>query len=97
MDDEEWAINIFCLSQTEAVLAREGITDKAAANWIHHQVGLATRRAIAELGGTMPEDLLAIDSLKKLERQQTKKALPVPKKRRASKSDQSVDQAEEAE
>jgi len=36
------------------------------------------RRAIAELGGTMPEDLPNVDSIKKLERAE-KKQLSIPK------------------
>ncbi len=40
--------------------------------------GVVVRRAIAELGGTMPEDLPSADSIKKLERAE-KKRLVAPK------------------
>ena len=54
---EELASNLFRISETQAVLSREGITDKAAARWIHRQVSLRIRAAIAESGNMMPEDL----------------------------------------
>jgi len=42
------------------------------------------RRAIAELGGTMPEDLPSANSIKKLERAE-KKRLVAPKTKRKKK------------
>jgi DNA-damage-inducible protein D len=40
---------------------------------------VVVRRAIEELGGTMPEDLPTVDSIKKLERME-KKRLASPRK-----------------
>ena len=60
MGSEELAANWFRITQTEAKLRRdaaEGITGKDAANATHHAVGRKVRETIAELGGTMPEDL----------------------------------------
>ena len=45
---------------------------------MHYQAGVVVRCAIAELGGTMPEDMPTADSIKKLERAE-KKRLAVPK------------------
>lgn len=57
MGSEELAANWFRITQTEAKLRREGIDNKADANAAHHQVGKAVRQTIADLGGTMPEEL----------------------------------------
>lgn len=57
MGSTELAANLFRATQTEEKLRRERITDKDQANRTHHDVGVAVRRTIAELGGTMPEDL----------------------------------------
>lgn len=55
--NKQLAANLFRATQTEEKLQREGINDKDLANRTHHVVGAAVRRTIAELGGTMPEDL----------------------------------------
>ena len=57
MDSEELAANWFRITQTEAKLRREGIDNKTDAFAAHHQVGKAVRQTIADLGGTMPEEL----------------------------------------
>lgn len=57
MGSEELAANLFRATQTEAKLRREGIRGKHEANRTHHEVGRKVRQTIAELGGTMPEDL----------------------------------------
>jgi len=71
MGSEELAANLFRVTQTEAKLNREGVSTIAAANIIHSQVGRAVRRAIEEVGGTMPEDLPTPDkSIPELEAEQ---------------------------
>lgn len=73
MGSEELAANLFRITQAEAKLAREGIHDKQAANRAHFEVGHAVRKAIAELGGTMPEDLPTPEkSIRQLEKAQKK-------------------------
>jgi len=57
MGSEELASNIFRAAQTEAKLRREQIQGKAAANQTHFDVARKVRQTIAELGGTMPEEL----------------------------------------
>ncbi len=57
MESEELADNIFRAAQTEAKIRREEIDNKADANTAHYVVGKKVRETIAELGGTMPEDL----------------------------------------
>jgi DNA-damage-inducible protein D len=55
------------------------VQGKDAANAVHYAAGVVVRRAIAELGGTMPEDLPNAESIKKLERAEEKR-LTAPKK-----------------
>ncbi len=57
MGSEELAANWFRITQTDAKLRRDGIQEKEAANATHQQVGQVVRQAIADLGGTMPENL----------------------------------------
>lgn len=57
MGSEELAANLFRATQTDAKLRRENVQGKNAANQIHYEVGKTVRKTIAELGGTMPEDL----------------------------------------
>jgi DNA-damage-inducible protein D len=57
METEELAANLFRATQADAKLRREGAASKDEANAIHFVVGRKVRQTIAELGGTMPEDL----------------------------------------
>jgi len=73
MGSTELAANLFRATQTEEKLKRDGIRGKTKANRAHHEVGAKVRKTIAELGGTMPEDLPAPDEgIKKLENKQKK-------------------------
>jgi len=73
MGSTELAANLFRATQANDILQRDGITDKAQANQIHHKAGKVVRAAIQELGGTMPEDLPTPDSITKFERAQKKR------------------------
>ena len=57
MGSAELAANLFRATQTEQKLARDATTTCAAANATHAEVGRVVRATIAQLGGTMPEDL----------------------------------------
>ena len=71
MGSEELAANLFRATQTESKLRRERIRTKAMANLAHHEVGKKVRQTIAELGGTMPEDLPTPEkSIQQIEREQ---------------------------
>ncbi len=72
MGSTELAANLFRATQTEEKLRRENIQGKQRANQTHYEVGQKVRQTIKDLGGTMPEDLPAVDSIKKLERQKQK-------------------------
>ncbi|MFZ5688620.1 MAG: DNA damage-inducible protein D [Bacillota bacterium] len=72
MGSTELAANLFRATQTEEKLRREKIRGKENANRTHYEVGAKVRQTIRELGGTMPEDLPTVESIKKLERQAKK-------------------------
>lgn len=74
MGSTELAANLFRATQTDEKLRREHISDKQQANNTHYAVGKKVRQTIAELGGTMPEDLPTPDkSIKQLENEEKKR------------------------
>jgi DNA-damage-inducible protein D len=66
MGSTELAANLFRATQTEEKIRRERITGKEKANKTHHGVGAKVRQTIRELGGTMPEALPTVESIKRL-------------------------------
>ncbi|MEG1882000.1 MAG: DNA damage-inducible protein D [Clostridia bacterium] len=73
MGSEELGANLFRITQTEAKLKREKVTTKRQANDTHFAVGKEVRKAIENLGGTMPEELPAAEkSIKEIEGEQKK-------------------------
>lgn len=74
MGSEELAANLFRITQTEAKLKRENIKTKQKANQTHYTVGTTVRKAIKDIGGTMPEDLPRPEkSIKQIEKEQLKR------------------------
>ncbi len=67
MGSTELAANLFRATQTEEKLKRDNIKSKQLANKTHFEVGKKVRQTIKELGGTMPEDLPTVESIKKIE------------------------------
>ena len=57
MGSTELAANLFRATQAEEKLRRDQVQGKAKANQTHLEVGKKVRQTIAELGGTMPENL----------------------------------------
>jgi len=72
MGSTELAANLFRATQTEDKLRRKKIKSKDKANQVHLEVGIKVRQTIKELGGTMPENLPAVESIKKIESQHKK-------------------------
>ena len=70
MGSTELAANLFRATQTEDKLKRENIKGKQNANRVHFQVGAKVRKTIEELGGTMPEDLPAVESIHNIKKQE---------------------------
>lgn len=81
MGSEELAANLFRITQTEAKLKREKVKNKEKANQTHYTVGKTVRKAIEDIGGTMPEDLQTPEkSIKEVEKEQLKKLKSSKKK-----------------
>ena len=76
MGSTELAANLFRATQTEEKLRREHIQGKKEANKTHYEVGKKVRQTIAELGGTMPEDLPTPEkSVKQIEKEHEMKEI----------------------
>jgi DNA-damage-inducible protein D len=72
MGSTELAANLFRATQAEEKLRRDEVKGKNAANRTHREVGAKVRQTIRELGGTMPEELPVVESIKKIETKQRK-------------------------
>ena len=57
MGSTELAANLFRATQAEEKLRRDQVQGKRQANQTHYEVGSKVRQTIADLGGTMPEQL----------------------------------------
>ena len=70
MGSDELIANLFRISQTNQKLINDNVQGEGNANEVHYNVGKKVRNAIADIGGTMPEDLPTPDkSLKELEKE----------------------------
>jgi DNA-damage-inducible protein D len=72
MGSTELAANLFRATQTEEKLRRDKVQGKEQAGRMHHEVGAKVRQTIRELGGTMPENLPAAESIKAVESKKRK-------------------------
>jgi DNA-damage-inducible protein D len=72
MGNTELAANLFRATQTEEKLKRDEVKAKLAANRTHYEVGTKVRKTIEEIGGTMPEDLPTVRSIKSVARKKLK-------------------------
>ena len=75
MGATELAANWFRITQTDDKLRRENVKGKEQANEAHFAVGKKVRQTIAELGGTMPENLPTPKISAKKLKQERKKAI----------------------
>ena len=70
MGSVELGANIFRITQTESLLEKQEAPNEIIATNTHYKVGKTVRKAIEDLGGTMPEDLPTPNkSLKELEKE----------------------------
>lgn len=74
----ELAANEFRITQTEDKLRRDRVKGEVPAIQTHLDVGEAVRRTIRQLGGTMPEDLPAEASIKRLTSKRHRASKPEP-------------------
>jgi DNA-damage-inducible protein D len=72
MGSTELAANLFRATQTEEKLRNEKIKGKQQANQTHFEVGAKVRKTIKEIGGTMPENLPAAESIKSVQKKLNK-------------------------
>ena len=78
MGSSELAANDFRITQTRDKLQRDNVIGQSTAIETHREVGSTVRKAIEEIGGTMPEELPAEPSIKALlsqKKRNSKKAL----------------------
>ena len=76
MNEDELVANLFRINQTKQKLVRENINGEKAAKNTHYEVGEKVRKAIMDIGGTLPEEMSTPKkSLKELEK--TKKKLEI--------------------
>lgn len=81
MNEDELVANLFRINQTKQKLLRDNIQGENNARKVHYEVGKKVRKAIADIGGMMPEEMpTPKKSLKELERE--KKQLADKKKRK---------------
>lgn len=74
MGSTELAANLFRATQTDEKLRRDQVTGKKEAGDVRFQVGQKVRQTIAELGGTMPENLPTPQKgIKQIEREEAKR------------------------
>ena len=70
MGSDELIANLFRISQTNQKLINDNVQGEGNVNEVHYEVGKKVRNAIADIGGTMPENLPTPDkSLKELEKE----------------------------
>ena len=81
MNEDELVANLFRINQTKQKLLRDNVQGENNAKNVHYEVGKKVRKAIADIGGMMPEEMpTPKKSLKELERE--KKQLADKKKRK---------------
>ncbi len=74
MGSTELIANLFRISQTEEKLKKDKIHSCSKATATHYEVGAKVRKAIEDIGGTMPEDLpIPKKSIKQIEKEQLKR------------------------
>lgn len=73
MGEDEMIANLFRINQTKQKLVRDNIKGEKESNNTHYEVGKKVRKAIADIGGTMPEDMPTPNrSLKTITREKEK-------------------------
>lgn len=81
MGSTELIANLFRISQTEEKLKKDKIHSCRKATETHYQVGYKVRKAIEDIGGTMPEDLPKPEkSITQIEKEQLKRLKNTKKK-----------------
>ena len=70
MNEDELVANLFRINKTKQKLLKDNVQGEKKAKDIHYEVGKKVRKAIADIGGMMPEEMSTPKkSLKQLERE----------------------------
>ena len=70
MNEDELVANLFRINQTKQKLLKDNVQGEKEAKEVHYEVGKKVRKAIADIGGMMPEEMQTPkESLKELERE----------------------------
>ena len=73
MNEDELVANLFRINQTKQKIIRDDVKGEENAKETHYEVGKKVRKAIADIGGMMPEDMPTPEkSLKELGRKNKK-------------------------
>ena len=81
MNEDELVANLFRINQTKQKLLKDNVQGEKEAKDIHYEVGKKVRRAIADIGGMMPEKMpTPKKSLKELEKE--KKQLEIKEQKK---------------
>ena len=74
MGSTELIANLFRISQTEEKLKKDQVKSATRATGVHYEVGTKVRKAIEDIGGTMPEELPTPErSIKQIEKEHLKR------------------------
>lgn len=85
MNEDELVANLFRINQTKQKLIRDNVKGDKEAKDVHYDVGKKVRKAIADIGGMMPEEMPTPEkSLKELEKE--KKKLEIKEQKMLEKS-----------
>ena len=70
MNEDELVANLFRINQTKQKLLKDNVQGEKEPKEVHYEVGKKVRKAIADIGGMMPEEMPTPQkSLKELERE----------------------------
>ena len=73
MNEDELVANLFRINQTKQRLIKDNVQGEKEAKDVYYEVGKKVRKAIADIGGMMPEEMpTPKKSLKELEREKKK-------------------------
>ena len=84
MNEDELVANLFRINQTKQKLIRDNVKGEKEAKDVHYEVGKKVRKAIADIGGMMPDMPTPEKSLKELEKE--KKKLEIKEQKMLEKS-----------
>ena len=81
MNEDELVANLFRINQTKQKLLKDNVQGEKEAKDVHYEVGKKVRKAIADIGGMMPEEMpTPKKSLKELEKEKKKLEIKEQKK-----------------